>query len=267
MALREKSAVWWIILINIAVFFVLRFYSPSVDYLALNASGILKGKYLWALLTHMFSHVAFFHLFANMFSLWFVGRFSEQIIGRRRFIAFYILAGLFAGAVSVFGAGYFGYGIGERIFGSPDIPMLGASGAIFGLVGLLAVLVPYSKVYLIAGPLIAIVLGVIFDSIVTSPVILGILSLVINIYILLSIFMMFSLTLSPRTRKWIIPVEMPFWLLPIIAIVPLVIIGLFVPLPIGNIAHLGGLIAGLAYGYYLKLKYKRKVMMLRRFFR
>ena len=50
---------------------------------------------------------------------------------------------------------------------------------------------------------------------------------------------------------------MPFWFLPIVAIVPLVIIGLFIELPIGNTAHLGGLIAGFAYGYYLKQKTKR----------
>ena len=69
---------------------------------------------------------------------------------------------------------------------------------------------------------------------------------------------------NPRTRKIAVPVGMPFWLLPIIAIVPLVIIGLFVQLPIGNTAHLGGLLAGLIYGLYLRMKYKKKVEVLNR---
>ena len=54
------------------------------------------------------------------------------------------------------------------------------------------------------------------------------------------------------------PLAMPFWILPIVAIVPLVVIGLFVNLPIGNTAHFGGLIAGIVYGKYLKNKYKNK---------
>ena len=37
--------------------------------------------------------------------------------------------------------------------------------------------------------------------------------------------------------------------------------------PIGNVAHLGGFLAGIAYGYYLKKKYKRKVIMIQRRFR
>ena len=60
---------------------------------------------------------------------------------------------------------------------------------------------------------------------------------------------------------------MPFWVLPIVAIVPLVVIGLFVPLPIGNTAHFGGLIAGLLYGIYLKKKYKRRAQIISKFFR
>jgi membrane associated rhomboid family serine protease len=67
------------------------------------------------------------------------------------------------------------------------------------------------------------------------------------------------LSFNERTRKIGVPVEMPFWLLPILAIVPLIIIGLFVELPIGNMAHLGGLVAGILYGLFLRTRYKNKV--------
>ena len=267
--LSKISVVWGIILINILVFIaeavLISVYPNSINYFALNAQNILQGKYLWTLLTHMFSHVQFFHLFVNMFSLYFVGRVVEKIIGRKRFIWFYLIAGLFAGVLSVLLSGFFGFGIWERILGSPTIPMLGASGAIFGLVGLLAVIVPYAQVYLIAGPLIAIILEAILGIFVKSAVLLGILGLAVNIYIILSIFLMFSF--NPGTRRLIIPIKMPFWLLPFVAILPLVIIGLFVFLPIGNVAHFGGLVAGLVYGFYLKAKYRKKVSMIQRYFR
>jgi membrane associated rhomboid family serine protease len=80
------------------------------------------------------------------------------------------------------------------------------------------------------------------------------------VYIFFSIFTIFSF--NPNTRKLSIPLGMPFWVLPIIAIVPLVIIGIFVNLPIGNTAHFGGLIAGFLYGKYLKNKYRNKTEMI-----
>jgi membrane associated rhomboid family serine protease len=63
-----------------------------------------------------------------------------------------------------------------------------------------------------------------------------------------------------------IPIEMPFWALPIVAIVPLFIIGYFFPLPIGNMAHLGGYIAGMIYGLYLRARYKKKTQLIARYF-
>jgi len=267
--LSNISLVTWIIIINFAVYLAevtaLLINPDYVNYFALNAGNILRGKYIWTLFTHMFSHVNFFHLFVNMFSLWFIGGFVEKIIGRKRFIWFYLIAGLFAGILSALLAGFFGFGIWAKIFGSPDIPMLGASGAIFGLVGLLAVLVPNARVYLIAGPLIAIIIGAIAGAFVSSPVFLGVIGFAVNLYIILSIVLMFSF--NPKMRKIIVPIQMPFWILPIVAIVPLVIIGMFVFLPIGNVAHFGGLIAGLIYGTYLRIKYYKKVQMLRRMVR
>ena len=56
---------------------------------------------------------------------------------------------------------------------------------------------------------------------------------------------MFSMNLV--IRRLALPLRLPFWIAPIIAIVPLFLIAAFVKLPIGNTAHLGGLVAGLIY--------------------
>lgn len=237
----------------------------SLDLIAINPSYVFQGKYIWTFITSMFMHANFFHLLVNMFSLFFIGSLVEKIIGRRRYFWFYILSGIFAGLVySLFAYFLGGSVLGARIFGSPETLAVGASGAIFGLAGLLAVLIPKKKVYLIAGPLIAIILQAVFNVVFPSTAITNIFDIIITIYIFFAIFSMFSFT--ENTRKIGVPIEMPFWLLPIVAIVPLVIIGLFVELPIGNMAHFGGLVAGLLYGLFLKKRYKNKTTYIREHF-
>ena len=266
--LGGMSITWQIILLNLA-FFIVSFivwliFPDSINYSALIPENLVAGKYLWTLVTHMFLHAGVFHLFFNMFSLFYLGRFCESIIGRKRFVWFYLLSGIFAGLLAALSSGLLGFGIGARIFGSPDVVMVGASGAIFGIAGILSMIVPRKKVYLIAGPLIAIILQSLLGHFFPKNVFVSLFSVLITIYIFMAIFSMFSF--DGRLRRWIVPVGLPFWLLPWIAIIPLVVIGLFVPLPIGNIAHLGGLVAGLVYGVYLRVRYANKVRMLERHF-
>jgi membrane associated rhomboid family serine protease len=79
----------------------------------------------WRLLTAGFLHDGLLHIFINMISLWFVGSVLEPAIGRVNFLAVYF-ASLLAGS---FGALWF----------QPQIPTVGASGAIFGIFGALIV--------------------------------------------------------------------------------------------------------------------------------
>lgn len=265
---RGMSLTSKIIIANVVFYFLALLLSAFIpnflDYIALKPSFAVQGKYLWTLLTSMFMHGSFFHLFFNMFSLYFVGSFAEKIIGKKRLFWFYIISGLGAGIIFAVLAGFFGFGFLARIFGSAEISGVGASGAIFGLVGLLAVLVPRSKVYLILGPLIAIIIQSVLGLFIKNSSALAVISFIFSVYIFISIFSIFSF--NPKRKNIALPVEMPLWVLPIFAIVPLVIIGLIVPLPIGNTAHFGGLVAGLIYGYYLKNKYRKKVAMLNRYF-
>jgi len=267
---QKHSINFFLIAVNIFVFILLYLLLAldyiSLDLVALKPSNIIAGKNLWTLFTSFFIHAGFFHLFVNMFSLFFVGGLLENLIGRKRYLWLYLISGLFAGIFFTFTACLFGVhgGILEKVFGNPEILALGASGAIFGVAGVLVMIIPRKKIYLIAGPILAIILEALGDNVVTSAFLTNIISVFVTIYIFVCIFVMFSF--NSRLRKIALPIEMPFWFLPIAAIVPLIIIGLFVDLPIGNMAHLGGLIAGLAYGIYLRLKFPNKTQRISKYF-
>ncbi len=254
-----------IIVANVVIFFIASifslFYNNLIDFIAVNPSSVLSGEKVWTYFTSIFMHGSFFHLFVNMLSLFFLGGLTEQIIGRKRFFWFYLIAG-FIGSVFFVVFAYFGQFVprGDFLFGGFNDSAVGASGAIFGILGILATLLPKKRVYLIVGPLIVIVLQVLISGIL--PSLSNVIDIVGGILVFLMIFAMFSPNLS--FRKVAVPLSLPFWLAPIIAIVPLLIIGFFVRLPIGNMAHFGGLVVGLLYGAYLRNKYKQKVKLLNR---
>ena len=92
-----------------------------LKYGELLPAAVARG-YVWLLLTSMFLHAGFVHLALNMLSLYFVGSFTELTFGKGRFLALYLISGL---------AG----GIAYLYFGGFTTPAVGASGAIFGLLG------------------------------------------------------------------------------------------------------------------------------------
>lgn len=141
-----------LIILNVISFFlfiiVAYFYGDNfIRYFALQPEAILHGKYLWTFLTSMFIHAGLGHLVANMLSLVFIGGFVEKLLGKKRFLSLYFIGGFIASLFFVVLAGVFGTStIGERLFGSPITFAVGASGAIFALGGVLAVLTPKLKV-------------------------------------------------------------------------------------------------------------------------
>ncbi len=263
----------WLIGLNILFFIIFGLMgvlnsqscSDSIcKFVALQPNNLFLGGYWWTLLTSMFMHAGFIHLFVNMISLYSIGIFLEMLIGKKRFFWLYILSGIFAGVFfSIFAFLSGNDSILIRIFGSSETYALGASGAIFALAGVLAVLTPRNKIYLLAGPLLAIIGGAVIGSLFKSEVIYNYISTIINIYIIFSLIAIFSFS---NMRKLALPIELRFKYLPWIAIVPLFIIGFFLPLPIGNMAHLGGFIAGVLYGLYLRKRYKKKTMMIEEYF-
>jgi len=145
--LSSFPVTWWLIIVTVITsifgFIAVSVWPVSVDYLFLKPDSIIHGKYLWTLLTHMFMHGGFLHLFVNMFALFSLGGLCENIIGRKRMLWLYISSGIFAGLFTAVLAGFLGDGsLGMRIFGSPNIYMVGASGALFAVAGLFVILLP-----------------------------------------------------------------------------------------------------------------------------
>jgi membrane associated rhomboid family serine protease len=266
--LGRISITHWLVASTVGLFFIfwilLGIGVLSLDSLSLQGMNFIGGAY-WTLFTSIFLHQSLFHLLANMFTLYFIGTFCEHLIGRKRFLFLYFFAGILGGLTYVGGV-FLGthFSWGASVLGTPETYAAGASGALFGLIGVLAVLIPRHRIYLIVGPLLVLFLQVIVDS--TFKGWFGtLLSFVLTFVMLFQLIALFSF--RRRWQRFALPLALPLWLAPVIAIVPLVLISFFIPLPIGNSAHFGGLLAGLLYGWVLRFSYPRKSAVLRRVFR
>jgi membrane associated rhomboid family serine protease len=96
----------------------------------------------WRLITSAFLHANLIHIAFNMYFLWFVGSAVETAIGRGRFLAIYLVSGLAGSA-------------GALVF-TPTSPTVGASGALFGVLGA-AVVLERQRNYVLGGSALALV--------------------------------------------------------------------------------------------------------------
>lgn len=109
-------------------------------FLQLSGGGLRSGG-VWRLFTYMLAHASWWHLFVNMWMLYLFGRLVEQELGPRRFLRLYVVAGLTGGLLWV-AANW-----------NSRIPVVGASGAVFGVMGAAALLFPTMRVMLLFPPI------------------------------------------------------------------------------------------------------------------
>jgi membrane associated rhomboid family serine protease len=119
--------------INVGVFILMclagGFTVTSTDHQVLIGFGAKENSLIanqhqyWRLISAIFIHIGFIHLFLNNYALWIIGQEIEQIYGSARFVVLYLVTGLIGS-------------LGSYAF-SPE-PSAGASGAIFGLFGVMA---------------------------------------------------------------------------------------------------------------------------------
>jgi membrane associated rhomboid family serine protease len=113
----------------------LAFYPCEVN----NSCAVVGQNWPVTVFTSMFMHASIIHLAGNMLFLWIFGNNVEDALGRVRFFVFYILAGLAATALQT------AITLATSPSGS-DLPNLGASGAISGVLGFYLVLLPTARV-------------------------------------------------------------------------------------------------------------------------
>ncbi len=124
-----------IIIINIAVFLAFELFGRSVKGQllysrgALDAERVIKNQEYYRLLTCMFLHSGMDHIVNNMLILWFLGGYLERQAGHIKFLILYFATGILAGIASM----------SYNIYIGRHVVSVGASGAIFGVVGAVAV--------------------------------------------------------------------------------------------------------------------------------
>ena len=133
-----STALKAIIGLNI-VLFVATTLAPVLQiYLGLVPLWVLRDLRVWQLVTYMFVHAGLFHIIFNMLALWMFGTELEQIWGTRFFVKFYFITGIGAGCLTV-AISLLPFSATQQLYAS-DI--VGASGAIYGLLLAWAVLWP-----------------------------------------------------------------------------------------------------------------------------
>lgn len=136
-------------------------------WLAMTTEGLRQG-WVWQLLTFQFLHVTLWHLLGNVLTLWFIGRYVEQLLGPRRFLQAYFAAGfggaLLQGALMLIFPSHFG----PAVFGASA----GTSGifAVFAMIESRAEVRLYFVLPVKARVLLYIVAGIsLFFTLVPTP--------------------------------------------------------------------------------------------------
>ena len=154
----------WLLIINVAVFFlqILGADSFLVEWFSVYPDSLPKSLEIWRLITYQFLHGGIGHIFFNMLGLFFLGPTLERYWGSKRFLAFYLLCGA---------AGGLFYILLVAVGFLPALQMVGASGAILGMLAACAILFPQFVVFIVLFPVPIRVAAVAFTAIYLAAVI------------------------------------------------------------------------------------------------
>jgi membrane associated rhomboid family serine protease len=164
---RDAPFTSFIVLSCSMIFLTSLFTSNEAFYNLILRYGIVPrllfiGRTTLTLVTYMFFHAGFQHLITNMFVLLSVGRIIERDLGTGKFGVIYIGSGLLAG-------------LAHAVFDPrSSVPVIGASGAIFGLIAVMLLLMPFEMTTALIIPLPGVVVGILLlivevFSLVTNP--------------------------------------------------------------------------------------------------
>ncbi|HFD13146.1 MAG TPA: rhomboid family intramembrane serine protease [Crenotrichaceae bacterium] len=146
---KTPYVTWGLLLINGLVFGYFQTLSDGEMFALFQHYGLVPARYsnpMWALITktsadnywpfvlNLFMHSSWMHLIMNMWMLWIFGDDIEDVMGRMRFLLFYFMCGVGANLVVYI------------VASTSPVPVIGASGALAGILGAYIFLFPYAKI-------------------------------------------------------------------------------------------------------------------------
>jgi len=139
-----STAIRAIIIANVVLFLAANVSRGLVSELGLIPFRFVGDLRLWQPVTYMFLHANLFHILFNMLALWLIGTELERIWGTRYFLKFYFVTGIGAGVLTVLFA-LLPFDFARQVYGSN---VIGASGAIYGLLLAYALYFPDRPIYM-----------------------------------------------------------------------------------------------------------------------
>jgi membrane associated rhomboid family serine protease len=136
---RQYNAAFALIFLNFGIFFLTSVAPGLLRVLAMNPRYVMQEGYFWTPFTYMFVHGGLSHILFNMLGLFFFGTQVEHRIGSNEFLLFYLSVGFLAGVFSL--AMYW-------LSGNYFVFLIGASGAVFGVLLAFATYFPHAQIYL-----------------------------------------------------------------------------------------------------------------------
>ncbi len=130
--------------VTVAIFIAQLVFPILTDVLGLHPVLVLRYLWIWQLGSYMFLHGGLFHILFNMLALWMFGTELERIWGTRYFLKFYLVTGIGAGALTVLFS-LLPFGFAQQVHYSN---VIGASGAIYGLLLAYAIYFPDRPIYM-----------------------------------------------------------------------------------------------------------------------
>jgi rhomboid family protein len=164
-SMRRVSVNKWLIIVNVAVFVLggfmtrsIAFQGQMVDplfYYGHFSTNELFHLKVWRLVTFQFLHANLTHIFFNMFGLWIFGSMVEETLGSKKYLAFYLVCGIFGGLMYLLLnlMGVWQIPLPGALAIRMDTPLIGASAGVFGVIVACAYIAPNSIVQLLFPPI------------------------------------------------------------------------------------------------------------------
>jgi membrane associated rhomboid family serine protease len=136
---RYYNATLTLIIINVGLFLINILFPRTTAYLALTPYLVVRERAVWQVLTYMFVHGGTWHILFNMLALFIFGTPLERRLGSSEFLLYYFITGVGAGLATLVVNWYTGLAV---------VPVVGASGAIYGLLLAYATLYPDARLFI-----------------------------------------------------------------------------------------------------------------------